>query len=141
MFGTLAGRQLARTVTRRPEHKRWSKALFAQVVCSPKEPKVATLPAVQAQRRVQDMRWKAWVKNTHECRTRLEECVTREGQVRARANAQAPKEALVPGSDVLEGSGPRVVVEDARAAVQKAQAHRVLPSERSNQEILGTWSF
>ena len=61
---------------------------------------------------------------THEGRTRLEECLTREGQARARANAQAPDEALVPDTDVLEESaGPRVVAEDAQAAAQEAQAH------------------
>ena len=137
-MGTPAGRQLARTATRRPENKIWSKALFAQVVCTPSEPKLSLLPAVLAQRKVYLTRRvvarlgptagrKVCVSKggsrTHECRTRLEECLTREGQARARANAQAPGEALVPDTDVLEESaGPRVVAEDAQAAAQ-AQAH------------------
>ena len=49
---TPAGRQLARTVTRRPENKRWSTALFAQFVCTPSEPKLSEPTAPQAQRRV-----------------------------------------------------------------------------------------
>ena len=50
--GTRAGRHLARMVTRRPDEKRWSKALFAQVVCTPSEPTLSLLPAAQAQRQV-----------------------------------------------------------------------------------------
>ena len=52
ILGTPSGRQLARTVTQRLEHKIWSEVLFAQVVCTKAEPKLSVLPAVQAQRQV-----------------------------------------------------------------------------------------
>ena len=47
-----AGRMAGGAHWDRPEHKRWSEALFAQVVCTPSEPKLSMLPAVQAQRKV-----------------------------------------------------------------------------------------
>ena len=52
IVGTPSGRQLARTVKRRPEHERWCQALFAQNVFTPLEPKLSLLPAEQAQRQV-----------------------------------------------------------------------------------------
>ena len=92
-LGNAVRKALARTVTRRPEHKRWSKAFFARVVCTPLEPKLSLLPAVQAQRQVyltrgivDRFRPTAGCKacagrggaHTHECRTRLKKCLTRE---------------------------------------------------------------
>ena len=153
---TPAGRQLAQNDSR-PENKKWSKAWFAQVVCTPSEPKLSLLCHVYLARGVLErfgptVGWKACAGrgglHTHECSTRLEECLTREGRARARANAQAQDEALVPDSDSLEESaGPRVAAEDAQATRMQSSAqavaprHRVLPSERSNQESLGTWEL
>ena len=51
LLGTAAGRETARTVTRRPEGKRWSKHLFAQVICTPWEPKASLSPQPQQPRR------------------------------------------------------------------------------------------
>ena len=91
---TPAGRQLAPTVTRRSENKRWSKAPFAKEVCTPSEPKISLQPALQAQRQVYLTRRvverfgpTAGCKvcagrggsHTHACRSRLEQCSTREG--------------------------------------------------------------
>ena len=47
---TSTGRQLARTAARRPEIVHGF--VLAQVVCSPPEPKLSLLPAVQAQLQV-----------------------------------------------------------------------------------------
>ena len=47
-----AGRQLACTATRRLENRGWSKALFAQVVCTPSERKLSWFPMVQTQLQV-----------------------------------------------------------------------------------------
>ena len=119
VLGTPSSWQLARTVTRRPEHKRMSEALLAQVVCTSSEPKLSLLPAVQAQRQVYLTRGvvarfgptagcKACAgrggSHSHECRARVEECLTRETQARARTEAQAPEVALQPDADILEES-------------------------------------
>ena len=117
ILGTPSGRQLARTVKRRPEHERWCQALFAQNVFTPLEPKLSLVPAEQAQRQVYLTRGVVerfgstaacagrGGSHTHECRTRLEECLTRERQARARADAQAPEEVLPPDPDVPEEFG------------------------------------
>ena len=61
--------------------------------------------------------------HSHECRARLGECLTREAQTHARAEAQAPEEALQPDADVLEElTGQGMEVDDAQAAAQEAQA-------------------
>ena len=52
ILGTPSGRQLARTVKRRPEHERWCQALFALNVFTSLEPKLSLLPAEQAPRQV-----------------------------------------------------------------------------------------
>ena len=158
-------------MTRRPEHKGWSKALFAKVVCTSSERKLGLLPAVQAQRQVYLTRGvverfgptagceecaRKGGSHTHDFRTRLEECSTREGQARARADTQALEEALLSDADVLEEvAGGRMEVDDALVAAQEAKALArqgpvsapaglstgsggVLPSERSSQESLET---
>ena len=84
--------QLARTVTRRPENKGWSKALFAQLVGTPSDHARAEV-----------------VTHTHERRTR-------DGQARARADAQA----LVPDIEVL----------DQRFANQPIHSEPQPPTER-----------
>ena len=50
IVGTAGGRVLSCSVARRPEEKRWSTALLAQVVCTPMDPRASLEPAAQAER-------------------------------------------------------------------------------------------
>ena len=53
----------------------------------------------------------------HERRTKLGECLTRERQARARADAEGPDEAMP------DSAGPRIEVGDPQVAAQEAQVH------------------
>ena len=50
MLGLPSGRETARSVTRRPDGKRWSKTLFAQIVCTPWNAKASLNPPEPEQR-------------------------------------------------------------------------------------------
>ena len=108
LLGTAAGRETARTVTRRPEGKRWSQHLFAQVVCTPWEPKASLSPQPQLPR--QRYITKAIVErlgatpgcaacaglggpHTHNCRARLEKILAEEDERATRATLAAPPPA------------------------------------------------
>ena len=132
ILGTPSGKQLALTVTRRPEHKRWSKAFFC----------AGGLCAIRAEAQLVTQQQVCLTREVVERVGLPAGCKARAGRKRerARADAQAPEEALPSNADVLE-------VDDAQVAAQEAQAqanqqssaravvheHRVLPSERSSQ--------
>ena len=102
------------------------------------EPKLSLPPAVQAQRQVYltrgvverfgpTTRCKACAgrggSHAHECRARIEECLAREAQARARTGAQATEVELLSDADVPEElTGYGTEVDDAQTASQEAQA-------------------
>ena len=64
-------------------------------------------------------------------RSRLEECFTKEAQTRARAEAQAPEEAMQPDADVPEElTGQEMEIDHAQAQARRGPAS--VPTEPSS---------
>ena len=73
--------------------------------------------------------------HTHACGIRLEECLIRQGQTCARADAQALGEALLPDSDVLEETRSRNCVSRVQHGQSGAQASSASKREIESKEI------
>ena len=131
MLGTPDGRVTARSITRRPEGKRWSKKLIAQRVCRPWCPRESLNPQPAVQR--QQYLTRGIVNrlgktegcsacqgfggmHTHACRERLEKLLAQEEEEQQRqpermqigSDAGAIRLAGSPGNEASASSVPQV---------------------------------
>ena len=124
MLGLPSGRETARSVTGRPDSKRWSKTLFARIVCTPWTPK-ASLDAPEPEQR-QTYLTKALLDKYG----RTPGCAVCQGQTygmhsaacRARLEARLAEDALaLPGAGPADAP-PAAVAVEAPAATAEASA-------------------